>query len=66
MGVALAKNTPPFKVAPMRIAYNAFSYLECVIIQGIISGSLYSGVRNSLMLKQSDPKKNIKIHLSCS
>ncbi len=41
---ALAKHTPPFKAAPMRIVYNAFSYLEGVIIQGMISGFLYSRV----------------------
>jgi hypothetical protein len=41
---ALAKHTPPFEAAPMRIVYNAFSYLEGVIIQGIISGFLYSRV----------------------
>ena len=41
---ALAKHTPHFEAAPMRIVYNAFSYLEGVIIQGMISGFLYSRV----------------------
>ncbi len=41
---ALAKHTPLFETAPMRIVYNAFSYLEGVIIQGMISGFLYSRV----------------------
>jgi hypothetical protein len=41
---ALAKHTPPFEATPMRIVYNAFSYLEGVIIQGMISGFLYSRV----------------------
>ncbi|WP_207638135.1 hypothetical protein, partial [Butyrivibrio fibrisolvens] len=41
---ALAKHTLPFEAAPRRIVYNAFSYLEGVIIQGMISGFLYSRV----------------------
>ena len=63
---ALAKHMPPLGAALMRIVYNTFSYLEGVIIQGMISGSLYSRVRNSLTLRHADPKKNIKIHLSYS
>ena len=42
---ALAKNTPPSEAEPMRPIYNTFSYLEGVIIQGKISGSLYSRVQ---------------------
>ena len=36
-----------------------FRIIERVIIQGTISAVLYSGVRNSLTLKQSDPMQNI-------
>ena len=31
LNFALAKHTPPFEAAPMRVVYNAFSYLEGVI-----------------------------------
>jgi hypothetical protein len=56
----------PLEAVPMWTVYNAFSYLEGVINSGHdICIFIFWGPKLA-SLKHADPKKNIKIHLSCS